>query len=48
MSIPEAKASLYHLLISSDPENLTESEIDLMAALAKDDDIQEILRRKGG
>jgi len=42
----DAKIKLYHVLVCTAPEVLTPVEIDLMAKLADDPDIQLVLKNK--
>jgi hypothetical protein len=41
----DAKRNLYAAFLSIPPENLTESDLNLMNVLMKDDDIQNILNQ---
>ena len=43
--IIEAKRNLYHIIVSFNPALLTNLEVNIGFLLAKDDDIQDILRR---
>lgn len=41
----ESKCRLYHELLKVPPDQLTDSDLDMMATLMKDADIQRILDR---
>lgn len=42
----DAKRRLYSELLKVPPDQLTDSDLDVMTALVKDDDIQRILDRR--
>ena len=43
--ILEAKRNLYHLLLNRDNSEITENEWDIMYLLAKDEQIQSLLKQ---
>lgn len=43
IDIKRAKLELYHLLVTADVEDLTDGDVEVMTALAKDPEIQKVL-----
>ena len=43
--VAELKRELYVMLLHTNKNNLTDSEVDIMFVLSKDEDIQSVLQR---
>lgn len=43
-TVAELKRELYSMLLHTDTNTLTDSEVDMMFALSNDEDIQSVLR----